>query len=113
VNKRPERVKIISKRFTIHYVEEGHEGLGGEDNKGMCDSLNQDIFVEEGMKFDTQKETILHETLHAISDEMGLNLTEEQVDGGAKGILAVLMDNPSFAKFILKKEKKAIDADTN
>ncbi len=105
--KRPERIKIISKRFTVNYVPGGHAGLGDPDNKGMCDSLNQEIFVEEGMKFDTQKETVLHETLHAISDEMGLELSEAQVDGGAKGILAVLMDNPSFAKFLLTKEKEA------
>ena len=105
MTKRPERIKIISKRFTINYVPEGHPGLEAEDNKGMCDSLKQTIWIEDGMKYDTEKETILHETLHAISDEMGLHLTEEQVDGGAKGILAVLMDNPSFAKFILKKEK--------
>ena len=58
-------------------------------------------------KYDTQKETLLHETLHAISDEMNLDLSEEQVSGAARGILAMLIDNPSFAKFLLKKEKNA------
>ena len=111
MNKRPERIKIISKRFSVHYVEAGDGGLETEDNKGMCDSLNQDIWIEEGLKFDTQKETVLHEVLHAISDEMALDLSEAQVDGGAKGILAVLMDNPSFAKYLLKKEKAVVNID--
>lgn len=93
----------------MSYVDAGDPGLDGDDNKGMCDSLNQDIFVEDGMKYDTEKETVLHEVTHAISDEMGLNLTEEQVDGFAKGMLAVLMDNPSFAKYLLKKEKQQRD----
>jgi hypothetical protein len=52
---------------------------------------------------------VLHEVLHAISDEMALDLSEAQVDGGAKGILAVLMDNPSFAKYLLKKEKPVVN----
>ena len=101
---RPERLKIISKRFAINYVQEG-EGDLTEDKMGLCDTLNQRIWIEEGLQYDTQRETILHETLHAISDEMGLGLSEEQVSGAAKGVLSVLIDNPSFAKFLLKKEK--------
>lgn len=106
MNKRPERLKIISKRFTVEYVQEG-EGDLTEDKMGLCDTLNQKIWIEEGLKYDTQKETVLHETVHAISDEMGLDLSEAQVSGTAKGMLAVLIDNPSFAKFLLKKEPKA------
>lgn len=105
MNKRPERLKIISKRFTVNYVPEGGGDLTGEQ-MGLCDTLGQLIWIEDGLEYDTQKETILHETLHAVSDEMGLNLTEEQVSGATKGVLAVLIDNPSFAKFLLKKEKK-------
>jgi hypothetical protein len=104
--KRPERIKIISKRFTVNYVPEGTEDLS-EDKMGLCDTMNQLIWIEEGLKYDTQKETLLHETLHAISDEMNLDLSEVQVSGAAKGILAMLIDNPSFAKFLLKKEKNA------
>ena len=103
--KRPERIKIISKRFSIAYVPEG-EGDLTEDKMGLCDTLHQQIWIEEGLEYDTQKETVLHEVLHAISDEMGLELTEAQVSGGVKGILAVLIDNPSFAKFLLKKGDK-------
>lgn len=102
---RPERIKVISKRFTIHYVPEATGELSDE-KMGLCDTLNQNIWVQDDLKEDTQRETLLHEILHAISDEMGLNLTEEQVAGTAIGVLAVLMDNPSFAKFLLKKEKK-------
>jgi hypothetical protein len=102
VNKRPERIKIISKRFTIEYVKEG-EGELDVDHAGECRTMEQRILIEEGQKPDTQKDTVFHEVLHAISDEMGLELTEEQVSGGAKGVLAVLMDNPSFARYLLRK----------
>jgi len=51
-----------------------------------------------------EREVLTHEIFHAISDEMGLDMSEEQITGMAKGVLAVLMDNPNFAKFLLKKE---------
>lgn len=103
--KLPARIKIISKRFTIEYVPEGKGGLP-EELQGQCDSLNQQILIQEDLKYDTQKETLMHEVLHAISDEMNLDLTEAQVSGGSKGILAVLIDNPSFARYLVSKEKK-------
>ena len=102
MNARPVRLKIISKRFTIDYLVNGAGDLDVECN-GECRSSEQRILIEEGLKPDTQKDTIFHETIHAISDEMGLNLTEAQVQGASVGILAVLMDNPSFARYLLKK----------
>lgn len=104
--KRPERIKVISKRFTIDYLPEGTDPLV-DGKMGECDTSGQRICVEEGLTSDTQKEVILHEVLHAVSDEMGIDLSEEQVEGGARGILAVLIDNPGFAKFLLKKDKRA------
>jgi hypothetical protein len=99
---RPERVKIISKRFTIEYVEMGKSDLD-PTHLGECRTYEQRIMVEEGLKLDTQKDTLFHEVIHAVSDEMGLEMSEEQVSGSAKGILAVLMDNPTFARYLLKK----------
>ena len=104
MNKRPERIKIISKRFVVKYVPEG-EGEITEEKMGLCDTLNQVIWIEEGLQYDTQKETLIHETFHAVSDEMGANLSEEQVTLMAKGVLAMLMDNPTFARYLMKKEK--------
>jgi len=104
MNKRPERLKIISKRFTIEYAKEGEGELNPELN-GECRSNEQRILVEDGLKPDTQKDIVFHEIIHAISDEMGIHLSEEQVQGCSVGILAVLMDNPSFARYLLKKEK--------
>lgn len=103
--KRPERIKIISKRFTIEWVDPGTGGIP-EESMGICDTYHQKIMVENDLKYDTEKETLFHEVLHAISDEMGLEFTEAHVAGAARGILAVLMDNPSFARFLLKKETK-------
>ena len=103
MSKRPERIKVISKRFTVEYQPTGSADLDPE-HAGECRTLEQRILIEEGMKPDTQKDTLLHEVLHAISDEMDLELSEEQVTGAAKGILAVLMDNPTFARYLLRRE---------
>lgn len=102
MTKRPERIKIISKRFTIEYQATGSADLDPE-HSGECRTLEQRILIEDGQQPDTQKDTILHEVIHAIADEMDLDLSEEQVGGAAKGILAVLMDNPTFARYLLRK----------
>lgn len=101
--KRPERIKIISKRFTIEYTKGGDLA---EDHMGECRSYEQRILIEEGLKYDTQKETLFHEVLHAISDEMleeESGLSETQVTQMSRGVLAVLMDNPLFARYLLRR----------
>ena len=39
--------------------------------------MEQRILVEEGQPSDTQKDTLFHEVIHAISDEMNLELSED------------------------------------
>jgi hypothetical protein len=96
---------IISKRFQITYHAEGtHEELPA-DQMGGCNHTAQKILIEDGLEYDTEKEVVLHEVLHAIDHEMATNLTEEQVDSMGRGILATLMANPSFAKYLVAKAK--------
>ena len=103
--KRPERVKIVSKRFTITYPAEGTHAELPQDQMGACNHTAQKILIEDGLEYDTEKEVVLHEILHAIDHEMATNLTEEQVDSMGRGIIATLMDNPGFAKYLIAKAK--------
>jgi len=42
------------------------------------------------------KETLLHEVLHALSNILGLNLSEEQTEGLGVGLERTLSENPGF-----------------
>ena len=102
--KRPERIQIIGKRFDIKWLT-GDDPILPLDQVGECDTAEQEISIRNNLKPDTEKDTMLHETIHAVSDAMGLDMTEEQVMGLASGLLAVLLDNPTFARYLIKKEK--------
>lgn len=102
MTKRPERIKIISKRYQIEWCAPGETSLSVEQ-AGECDPCSQVIKVESGMPEDSERDTLLHEVVHAIDAEMDLDLTEKQVLGISKGILAVLMDNSSFRRYLLRK----------
>lgn len=54
---------------------------------------------------DAMRDTLLHEALHAISNELFLELEERQVHTLAAGLLDVLRRNPKFTRFLLAKEK--------
>lgn len=98
--KRPERLKIIGKRFTAQYVAGAplDDGLNGE-----CDSDKQQILVRDGQPLESEQDTLLHEVLHAIDEAMGLKLKEAQVKGAATGLLAVLKDNPALVAYLRRK----------
>jgi hypothetical protein len=98
--KRPERLRILGKRFTVQYSSGAplDDGLNGE-----CDSDNQKILVRDGQPLESEQDTLLHEVLHAIDEAMGLKMKEAQVKGAATGLLAVLKDNASLGSYLKKK----------
>jgi hypothetical protein len=99
---RPARIKIVSKRFTVEWVAEGDGGLSA-DLCGECRSHEQRILIQHDLPQDTERNVLLHEVVHAISDEMQANMTEEQVEAVANGVCAVFLDNPGFARWMVKR----------
>lgn len=98
--KRPERVRILGKRFTVTYASGAplDDGLNGE-----CDSDNQKILIRDGQPLESEQDTLLHEILHAVDEAMGLKLKEAQVKGAATGLLAVLKDNSGLGSYLKRK----------
>jgi hypothetical protein len=98
--KRPERIEVIGKRFSVEYPTGAplDEGLNGE-----CDTDKQKILVRDGQPLESEQDTLLHEVLHAVDEAMGLKLKEYQVKGAATGLLAVLKRNPALVAYLRKK----------
>jgi hypothetical protein len=98
--KRPERVRILGKRFSLSYVS--GQPLA-DDLNGECDTDKQQILVRDGQPLESEQDTVLHECLHAIDEAMGLKMREPQVKGAATGLLAMLKDNPALAAYLRRK----------
>jgi hypothetical protein len=96
--KRPERIRILGKRFTVRYGGPLDEGLVGE-----CDSDGQVISIRDGQPLESEQDTLLHEVCHAVDDAMDCKLKETQVKKLATGLLAVLKDNPALAAYLRRK----------
>lgn len=95
--KRPERLRIIGKRWTVRW------DYDTPDEYGICDHNAQTLHIQGDLAPDQERDTLLHEVLHAVDEAMGTNLEEAQVRSLATGLLAVLRDNPSFVSYLRTK----------
>lgn len=98
--KRPAKVRILGKPFSIVFTN--GEPLS-EDDMGHCDVDKQLIAVRDGQPLESEQDCLLHEVIHAISDSMGANMREAQVEKLATGLLAVLKDSPGFTSYLKRK----------
>lgn len=97
---RPAKLKILGKKWTVDYVKT--EPLG-KDELGLCDLETQAIHVKDGLKAEQEGSTLLHECIHAISDSLGLGLSEKQVQGLETGLFDLNAANPRFFSSLRKK----------
>jgi len=68
----------------------------GEILQGQIHNGELKIVISEAFPFIRQRETFLHELLHAISCERTLDLDEHTVDQMSSGLTQVLTDNPNI-----------------
>ena len=95
----PKRLKILGKYFKIILTEEG--------DYGSCDIEKCEISLRTTQDPQQMRDTLLHETLHAISDMLDLKYTEKQVHLGATGLYALLHDNKHFSKWLMETSTHA------
>lgn len=69
---------------------------------GECRSDRLELVVSLSLVPDQQRDTLLHEVIHAISETVKLNLTEEQVHALGGLLFAVFRDNPEFVDFLVE-----------
>lgn len=96
--KRPEKLKLMGKRWSVEYT------VWEKDELGECDLEAQHIKVKDGMKHEQESSTLLHEAIHAISDTLGLNLNERQVQGLETGLYDLNNSNPRFFSYLRKRK---------
>lgn len=69
--------------------------------KGQARHNDLEIRLDKGMRFPHQRETLLHEVLHAVDVDRGLELSEDAVHQLSVGLAAVLLDNPDLTRLFL------------
>lgn len=89
----PETIVINENIWTVKFVRgpiEDEDGRG-RDTVGLCDPSDQTIYIKMGQTPEERLKTFLHELLHAIENEYGIEIPHSLVHK---------LEDP-FAKFLI------------
>lgn len=67
----------------------------------------QRVRVVTGLELPTEQHTVMHELVHIVSDVLGIELKEQQVQALGFALARLIGDNPHLAAYLAKKEPAA------
>ena len=91
----PQTFRLLGKTWAIRRKE-------FSDLHGRCVVDELAIEINPASPREHQQDTVLHETMHAIDEELGLKLNEHQVEVLATVLFAWLQENPHVSSWLLK-----------
>jgi hypothetical protein len=91
----PVVVDILGKPYDVHSTPARDDG-----DYGLCLAHQCRIEVAEDQCETQKRDTLLHEVLHGVDNEMHCGLREPQIRRMATGLLAVLRHNPALVAFL-------------
>lgn len=117
----PTDLHILSQHWTVKHVEdrntllvygEDEENEVGKDTMGICNSGTHEITirVHPSVSHDAERDTLLHETLHAvlaltgIDQHLSTKQAEDYICRLAPAILSLMRENPEFVAYLLERE---------
>ena len=100
---RPAHIRILGKRYSITWQPK----VSGDDGKplnGLTDCDGLEIQMVDSLKLETEQDMLLHEVLHAVEGQMGLDVEDTVIERLATGLLAVIKDNPRFTSYLRRRK---------
>lgn len=88
---------VMGKRFRVQWKKL-------EKDLGMCEASKCLISVDPSCALEQQKDTLLHEVLHAIDHEMDTNMRERQIRLQATGLLHFMRSNPEVIRWLCETD---------
>lgn len=92
-------LRVLGKLYRIDRAT-NPSGLGGPQVFGTCDHARSIITMEQGQDDQQERDTLLHEAVHAIDYAMALGLKERQVHALSAGLVALFSDNPGLPFYL-------------
>lgn len=88
-------IDILGKRYAVVMIERD----AGDYGECIADQCRLEVATYQCE--DQRRDTLLHETMHAVDHEMHCALSEAQIRRMATGLLAVLRQNPELSQYLL------------
>ena len=73
---------------------------GDNEFAGMCYSGMNLIELDAGLAGDEMRSVAVHEVVHDIESQIGMELTEQQVCALGSVLFAFIRDNPKFIEWV-------------
>ena len=96
---RYKKVDILGKTYKLKFIK---DSKFEESEFGIMDPEKMEILINNEKSDEYQKDTFLHETIHAIDVDMGLGLSERQVRNLGCALYQVLKTNTSIRRWLFK-----------
>jgi hypothetical protein len=90
---------ILNQPFTIEYVSAGRLE---SDAFGKAIVSEQRLMLRDGMAGQQERDTLLHELLHACGQVVGHELEEHEVAALTPVLLGVLRSNPDVVTYLME-----------
>lgn len=87
----PKLVSICGQQFTVTYKK--NLVVDGDKLLGCCDVNECKIILKQGMSEEKKKEVFFHECVHAIEENLNMNLGENKVNLLGIHILSLITNN--------------------
>lgn len=109
----PKSIKVGPHKYSIQY---DHEACVAASARGACMEDSLVIILDPALPASHQKETALHEVIHAVWGQTWMDTTIPDADPKSDGeqiiaelgprLLSLLQDNPKFVTWLTEKENK-------
>jgi len=81
MSKKLNSIKIFGMKYKIHKLPKKHKKLNDKDESyyAVIANSQNEIYIRDNLSKDRFDGAILHEIIHAVSTELNLDLSEEDV----------------------------------
>lgn len=98
-------VNVLGKTYTIRFVKKAR--MDSEEEYGICDFSKTEILVNRDFGKDHQKDTVIHEIVHAIDEDLDLGFSEKQVRNLGCALYQVFKANPKLRRWLFTNRRRA------
>jgi len=93
---KPKAVKVGGHQYSVTYHDLIYDRDEQQEYMGRCSYPDLEMSLKEGRAPSQLAETFLHESVHAINADRRLDMSEQQVDQIAAGMLCLIVDNAAI-----------------
>jgi len=89
------KLRILGKLWIVK-----QQASKGSKDDGKCEFATKIISVNPRQTEDSKRDTLLHEIMHALDEELQTKMSERQVRLQATGLIEVLRNNPALVAYL-------------